>query len=121
MEIQITPNTLKFVQESDQVLKGAPQPIDRPCCNHIKLTSGGGFDHRIKLFPMLSTLSTTNPVVIVLGDNLPLTMLRNALQLKALVLCCLAICRDAEVYGYTFAHEPTIAKECYKNKYNWNI
>ena len=42
MQVEVTMECVSLVQEDDEILQAAAEPIQAPCCDHVDLARGGG-------------------------------------------------------------------------------
>ena len=63
VQVQVDPNRVDLRQESDQILEGAPKPIDRPSHNHVELALGSVPTERVELRALVPALGAADAMV----------------------------------------------------------
>ena len=97
VQVQIYARRVQLIEESDKVLQGATQAIDRPCHHDVELSADARLEKGVELRSLLAALGAADAVVDVLGRHHPPPALGHGTQLKELVLGGLAVGGDAGV------------------------
>src|SRR5260370_31472032 len=97
MQVEIATERLQFVQEPDQMLKAAAEPVDRPDRDHVDLARRRVPHQPIKAGTLVAALRATDAGVLVELDHLPARPRGDRFQLTALVLGGLPRCADSKI------------------------
>src|SRR5436189_5922572 len=93
-------------EKTDQVLQAAPESINRPGHDHVKLALGGVSAQRIDARPLVAPLGAADAVVLVDLDDLAAHAARDVAQLALLIGSRLIDGADAKVQNGAF-HGPS--------------
>src|SRR5262245_62146359 len=100
---QIDVERPQFIEEIDQVLQAAAEPVDAPSHHHIELASGSGLVQGVKRWPLVAALCAADAVVFVDLGDLPARPLCDLAQLAFLVGCGLIESADAKIKNSAFS------------------
>jgi hypothetical protein len=82
----------EFSHERHQLLQAASDAVYRPGGDHVELAVCGVLAEPVECRALISALGAANAVVRVDLDDVPATLLRNALKLDTLIVCGLSRC-----------------------------
>jgi hypothetical protein len=89
VKVEVNSERVQIVEEVNEVLKRPPKSVNCPCSDHVELPGCSVIQHLIEGRAPFAAFGTTNPRILVHGDNGPLRACGDLFELDPLIVCSL--------------------------------